>query len=184
MLKKFNLLASTYRRRENDLLSELWYFLRDLGDIEVKASPTGLPGLVVLYTKLDPFKVVEEVASRINSEPWYFRFLLKIEPIEVCTQVDLEEIKREALNLAAKKLNLNDRYRIEARIRLSALTRDEVISAIAPNIPNKVDLEHPDKIVLVEVIRDVAGIAIVEPKHIVSVQRLRRAARAETEGEG
>ncbi|MEM1690097.1 MAG: THUMP domain-containing protein [Thermofilaceae archaeon] len=184
MLKKFNLLASTYRRRENDLLSELWYFLRDLGDSEVRASPTGLPGLVVLSTKLDPFKVVEDVARKISSEPWYFRFLLKIEPIEACTSADLEEIKREALNLAANRLDPNDRYRIEARIRLSPLSRDEVISAIAPNIPNKVDLENPDKIVLVEVIRDVAGIAVVKPKHIVSVQRLRRAARVEAEGEG
>lgn len=184
MLKKFNLLASTYRRRENDLLSELWYFLRELGDSEVRASPTGLPGLVVLLTKLDPFIVVEEIAKKILSEPWYFRFLLKIEPIEACIPSDLEEIKREALDLAAKKLDPKDTYRVEVRIRLSPLSRDKVIAAIAPSIPNKVNLENPSKIVLVEIIRDTTGVAVVEPRHIVSVQRLRRAARLESVEEG
>lgn len=181
MLREFNLLASTYRRRENDLLSELWYFLRELGDSGVRASPTGLPGLAVLMTKLDPFYVVEEVTKRVSSEPWHFRFLLKIEPIEICVPTDLERIKQAVLNLAAKKLHPADTYRIEARVRLHALSKEEIISTVAPNVLNRVNLENPDKVILVEVIGDVSGVAVVEPRHIVSVQRLRRRLSAETE---
>ena len=177
MLKEFNLIASTYRGRENDVLSELWYFLRDLGDSEVKASTTGLPGLTVLSTKLDPFRVVEAVASKVAEEPWYFRFLLKIVPIEVCVPTDLEKIKQAALALALKKIRQTDSYRVEARIRLSTLSRSDVISAIAPQISNKVNLDNPDKVILVEVIGDVTGVAVLEPRHIVSVQRIKRVAR-------
>lgn len=178
MLKEFNLIASTYRGRENDVLSELWYFLRDLGDSEVKASPTGLPGLTVLFTKLDPFQVVEAVASKVTEEPWYFKFLLKIVPIEVCVPTDLEKIKYAALDLASKKIRPTDSYRIEARIRLSTFSRNDVISAIAPQISNKVNLDNPDKIILIEIIGNIAGVAVLEPRHIVSVQRIKRATRA------
>jgi tRNA acetyltransferase TAN1 len=181
MLERFNLLASTYRRRENDLISELWYFLRELGDKSVKASHTGLPGLVVLLSELDPFFVVEKLAEKAVQEPWYFRFLLKIEPIEMCVPTDLAEIQRVALDLATRKLSTHDTYRVEVRKRLTELSREEVISAIAPNIPNKVRLENPDKILLVEVIGKVTGISVVEPRHIVSIQKVRRQARS---GEG
>ncbi len=181
MLKEFNLVASTYRGRENDLLSELWYFLRELGDSEVRASPTGLPGLAVLLTKLDPFYVVEEAARKIASEPWYFRFLLKLVPVEVCVPADLERIRQAALELTSRRLKPEETYRIEPRIRLSPITRNELIASIAPHIPNKVNLDNPDKIILVEVIGSVAGVAVVEPRHIVSVQRIRRAAREEAQ---
>jgi len=176
MLKDFNLIASTYRNRENDLLSELWYFLRELGDPEVRGSPTGLPGLVVLSTRLDPFYVVEEVARKVVEEPWYFRFLLKIRPIEACVPAELEAIREAALNAARRKLDPSDTYRIEAHVRLSTLTKESIIAAIAPLLPNKVDLENPSKVILIEVIKDVAGVAVVEPRHVVSVQRLRRSA--------
>jgi len=178
MLDKFNLLASTYRRRENDLISELWYFLRELGDKEVRASLIGLPGLVVLLSELDPIFVVEKIAEKAVREPWYFRFLLRIEPIEVCVPTDLTEIRRAALELASRKLAASDTYRVEVRKRLTDLKREDVISAIASCLTNKVKLENPDKIVLVEVIGKVAGISVIEPRHIVSVQRVRRQAGA------
>lgn len=177
MLNQFNLLASTYRRRENDLISELWYFLRELGDSELKASPTGLPGLVVLHTAKDPFFVVEKIAEKAVEEPWYFRYLLKIEPIEVCVPTDLTEIQRAALELAAKKLPAHVTYRIDVRRRLTELSKEQIISAIAPNLPNKVNLENPERIILVEVIGRVTGVSVVEPRHIVSIQRARRQAR-------
>lgn len=175
MLDKFNLIASTYRRRENDLLSELWYFIRELGDNRVKAGTTGLPGLVVLLTNLDPFFVVEEAWKRALNEPWYFRFLLKIEPIELCVPTHIEEIKRAALQLVDGKLLQGEKYRIEVRKRLTTLTKEDVISSIAPYIPNKVDLENPDKILIIEIIGFVTGLAVVKPHHIVSIQKIRRA---------
>ncbi|MCD6358316.1 MAG: THUMP domain-containing protein [Thermoproteales archaeon] len=179
MLDEFNLVASTYRGRENELLSELWYFLRDLGDSRARASTTGLPGLTVLYTKLDPLRVVEEARERVRREPWYFRYLLKLVPIEVCIPAELEAIRRAALELAAKKLREGETYKVEVRKRLTTLSRRELIEAIASGISNKVNLEAPDKIVLVEIIGRVAGVSVIEPKYILSVQKLRRESAGE-----
>ncbi|MEM1508781.1 MAG: THUMP domain-containing protein [Thermofilaceae archaeon] len=174
MLEKFNLIASTYRRREHDLLSELWYFLRELGDYKVKASTTGLPGLTVLQTSLNPVEVIETIEKKTVSEPWYFRYLLKIEPIESCVNSDIEAIKQAVLELAAEKIKKTDSYKIEIRKRLTSISRDEIINTIAPIFTNKVSLDNPDKIILIEIIGYRTGVAIIEPKHIVSIQRLRR----------
>ena len=174
MLKRFNLVASTYRGRENELLSELWYFLRELGDPNASASTTGLPGLVVLHTRLDPFKVVEEVEERVRQEPWYFRYLLKLVPVEVCVPADIESIREVAVKLARQRIGESETYKIEVRKRLTDLRRRDIIEAIASDLSNKVNLEKPDKIVLVEVIGQVAGVAVIEPRHVVSVQRIRR----------
>ena len=66
---------------------------------------------------------------------------------------------------------------METHIRLSDLTRDEVITAIAGKIQNRVNLDYPDKVILVEVIGDRAGIAVIPPKMVVSVEKTRREAR-------
>ncbi len=168
------MVASTYRRRESDLLSELWYFLRELGDYKVKASTTGLPGLTVLQTSLNPVEVVESIEKKVLSEPWYFKYLLKIEPIESCVDSDIEAIKSAVLELAAEKIKESDTYKIEIRKRLTNISRDEIINTIAPNFVNKVNLNNPDKLILIEIIGYRTGIAIIEPRHIVSIPRLRR----------
>lgn len=179
MLHEFNLVASTYRGRENELLSELWYFLRDLGDPRARASTTGLPGLTVLYTRLDPIRVVEGAAERVRREPWFFKYLLKLVPIELCVPAELETIRHAALELAARKLRSGETYKVEVRKRLTTLSRRELIDAIASGISNKVKLENPDKIVVVEIIGRVAGVAVIEPRHILSVQKLRRESAGE-----
>jgi len=184
MLRSFNLIASTYRGRENDLLSELWYFLRELGDPNAQASLTGLPGLVVLNTRLDPFQVVESIRERAKEEPWYFSYLLKVVPIEKCVPASLGEISSAARSIAEKRLEPGDTFKVEVRKRLTQLKSKEVIEAVASQIDNRVSLENPDKIILVEIIGDVAGISVVEPRHIVSIQRLRRESRQTRESPG
>ena len=67
MLKEFNLVVSTYRGRENDCISELWYFLRELGDPRVEASKTGLPGLIVAKTSLNASTMTGMVSASVPS---------------------------------------------------------------------------------------------------------------------
>ena len=177
MLENFNLVVSTYRQRENDCIAELWYFAREIGDKELDASRTGLPALILARTSLDPEYFVRKVREKVLESPWYFRYLLKIVPVQRVVEAKIEEIVEAVKALRAAKLSPGDTFKVEARIRLSELKRDEVIEAVAGVIPNKVNLSNPDKVVVVEVIGDRAGVSIVEPSLIVSVERLRREAR-------
>jgi len=177
MIKDFNLVISTYRGRENDCISELWYLLKNLGDSGMEFSLTGLPGLIVAKTTLDPLEVVTKIGNQVSEKPWYFRFLLKIVPIQLTVNTDIELIREKALELAKKSIAKGETYRVLIRKRLTDIRAEKIIEAIAPKIGNKVNLEQPDKIILLEIIGDVTGIAVIKPEHIVSVQRIKRQRR-------
>jgi len=177
MLRDFNLVVSTYRNRENDCIAELWYFARELGDRQLDASRTGLPALVVAKTSLDPEFFASKAREKVLENPWYFRYILKIVPVHVVVESTLEEITKAALTLAASKMMPEDTYKVEVKIRLSDLSRESIIDAIASQIKNKVDLTNPQKLVMVEVFGEVAGVAVIPPDLVVSMERLRREAR-------
>ncbi len=177
MLKNFNLVVSTIRGREEDCISELWYFLKELNDNNIIVSKTGLPGLILAKTSLDPFYVVHQIREKASENPWFFRFILKIVPIQTTTTSDLEEIKEKALKLAEKYLGKETEYKVTVRKRLTDLRTQEIIGAIAPNISNKVNLEKPSKIIWIEIISNVAGLSILEPDDIVSLEIIRREKR-------
>lgn len=177
MLKEFNLVVSTYRQRENDCIAELWYFAREIGDRELDASRSGLPALVLAKTSLDPEVFAAKARERILENPWYFRYVLKIVPIQQVVGARIDEIVGAVSRLLEIKMAPTDTFKVEARIRLSELSRGHVIEAVASVIRNKVDLTNPDKVVLVEVIGERAGVSILPTELIVSVERLRREAR-------
>ncbi|MEM4810333.1 MAG: THUMP domain-containing protein [Thermofilum sp.] len=158
MLRDFNLVVSTYRQRENDCIAELWYFAREIGDKELDASRSGLPALILAKTSLDPEVFAAKARERILENPWYFRYVLKIVPIQQVVEARIEEMVNAAQRLSELRLRPADTFKVEARIRLSELTRDKVVEAIASVIHNKVNLTNPDKVVLVEVIGNLAGV--------------------------
>jgi len=100
---EFTLIVSTQRGRENDCISELWYLLREIGEEEGVYEKTGLPGLVIVKTKMDPFTVVERLKEMAEERPWEFHYVLKVTPIELNVKTDVEEIKE-----AVKKASLED----------------------------------------------------------------------------
>ncbi len=176
MLKNFNLVVSTYRRRENDCISELWYILQELGDERMDASTTGLPGLIVAKTSLDPVEVVERMREEAIEKPWYFRFILKVVPVQKVVPADIESIAKAAEELSSS-IKENETFRVTVRMRLTDIDKRELIDAVASRINRKVSLENPDKIVWIEVIGDVAGVSVIRPDQVLSVQKVRRESR-------
>ena len=175
MLKNFNLILSTYRRRENDCLSELWYFSEKVFGVKViRAAKTGLPGLLVALVDSDPLDFVEKLRNTIVNNPYDIRFILKVVPIQKVTKSDINVIKSTVLQLVEKNLSPGESYKIDPVIRLSTLTRKEVIEEIAPEIKNPVNLENPDKIVRIEVIGERTGVSVIPPSAIISLMKLRR----------
>ena len=65
-------------------------------------------------------------------------------------------------------------YRISIEKRNSSISSQEIISRIAKKIKNKVSLEFPDKIILIEVLGNQTGIAIVKKEDILSVEKTKR----------
>ena len=173
MLEDFNLLISTSRGNEGNACSEIWYLLGEVGDKEAKVDVTPVIGLVVARTFLSPIEVVHKLRSLLKERPWEFRYTLKVTPIEEVVATNLEVIRKLTVELV-KKIGDNQTFRVTVEKRHTSTSTKDLIEAVASGIERKVDLENPDKIVLIEVIGKLAGISVLEPKDILSVEREKR----------
>jgi tRNA acetyltransferase TAN1 len=175
-MKVFNLLVSTIRRREDECCSELWAFLREFGDENAEIRPAGPPGLVIVKTSLDPFLVIERFRKVLNERPWELRYILKIVPIDVCVEADQDRI-REAVSKLISKIDKDEAFRITVNKRISDVDTMSLIRYVAEAVDRKVDLKNPDKIVQIEIIGNTAGISVLKPSDILSVQKAREEAK-------
>jgi tRNA acetyltransferase TAN1 len=170
VMEDFNLLVSTSKGNENNACSEIWFLLGELGDREALVDRTEVSGLIVAKTKLDPFKVVEGLRKILRERPWEIRYVLKVIPIEIVVRTRIDEIKRAAASLHHKILE-NEKFRVTIEKRHSDISTKDIINAAVENLNRKVDLNNPDKIILIEVLGRLTGISIIKPNDILSVTK-------------
>ncbi|HLN89560.1 MAG TPA: THUMP domain-containing protein [Candidatus Binatia bacterium] len=169
MISGFNLLATTNRGNERPMTNEILYLLKEeLGDIEALASKTKIRGLVVAKTTLDPHMVIEKFHAILKERPYEFRYALRILPIEKVVPTEIEEIKKATAELATK-IGEVETFRVTVEKRFTTLHTKDIIEATAENVKNKVDLENPDKILLIEILGALTGLSLIKPNEILAV---------------
>ena len=65
-------------------------------------------------------------------------------------------------------------YRISIEKRNSELSSKEIITKIANKIKNKVSLEFPDKVLLIEILGNKTGVSILKKSDILSTEKTKR----------
>lgn len=173
MLSDFNLLVSSARGNEREANSELCYLIGELGDRTAETSYTPVSGLTVAKTSLDPVRVIQNLRSILKKKPWEFRYVLKVKPVQRVVLCEIDAIG-DAVSEKSGAIREGETFRVSIEKRRSDVSSKEVIDAIAAKIPRKVDLRDPGKIVLVEIIGKVAGIAIIPPDGILGIEREKR----------
>ena len=170
MLSDFNLLASTMRGNERQMIYELEFLLKESGDPEAKVSKTGIRGLVVAKTTLNPVEAIQKFRGILYERPYEFRYSLRIIPIQKVVPTELEQIKAAASELAAQ-LSGAESFRVTVEKRFTSLHSRDLIEAVATKIKNKVDLEKPDKTFLIEVLGAYTGISLLKATDYISVMK-------------
>ena len=173
MLKDFNLVISTSRGNERNTCSEMWYLLGEVGDRGSSVEPTPAIGLVVAKTKLEAVKAIQDLRALLKARPWEFKYTLRLVPIQFVSEAKLDTIQSSALALA-QKIGDKETFRITVEKRHTALSSKTIIDTIAKKIDKKVNLENPDRIIMVDVIGDLAGVALIRTEDILSVEREKR----------
>ena len=168
MLKEFNLLATTYRRDEGHARSELRYLLEQIGDKTAVVDKTGVSGLIVAKTALDPYEVIRKFREILQERPYEFRYMLRVIPIEKVVHTSLDEIQSVAKELGLKVAE-GETFRISVEKRFTETHSKDIIEAAAAAIKRKVNLTKPDKILLVEVVGGLTGVSVAKPDQILSV---------------
>jgi len=173
MLSDFNLIISTSRGNERNTCSEMWYLLGEVGDRGSSIETTGVIGLVVAKTKLEPIKAIRDLRTLLKERPWEFKYTLKVVPVQKVVTAEVPEIENTAVGLAVGIAD-TEKFRITVEKRHTALASKTIIDTVAKKIERTVNLDEPDKIVLVEVIGQLAGVSLIEPTDILSVEREKR----------
>jgi tRNA acetyltransferase TAN1 len=128
---------------------------------------------VVARTRLDPIKATYDLRLLLRQRPWEFKYTLKVVPVQVVVEAKLEEIERAALNLA-HGIEKNEKFRITIEKRHTDLSSKTVIDTVAKRIDRTVDLDSPEKILMIEIIGQSASLSLIKPDGILSVEREKR----------
>lgn len=170
VVKDFNLLVTTARGNEEDACSEIWYLLGEIGDSAVKVDKTGITGLIAAKTAFNPFEIIEKFRVILKERPYEFRYTLRVIPVEKVVHTDVTEIQRAVTELGSK-IEEDETFRVTVEKRFTNTSTNDIIAAAAANIERRVDLNLPDKIVLIEVVGGLTGVSVVKPQEILSIMK-------------
>ena len=168
-----NLIITCPRHLEPDTENELMDILEEFGDPDAKITISSMSGILTVETKLEPIEVVRKIKEMLLDEPWSIRYCKRIIPIQKVIEPKIEEIEKSIGELS-NQISDEETYRISIEKRNSNLSSKEIITKIADKIKNKVSLEFPDKIILIEILGNKAGISILKKSDILSTEKTKR----------
>jgi tRNA acetyltransferase TAN1 len=146
------------------------YLLGEIGDSAPTVDKTGVSGLIAAKTAFNPFDVIEKLRKILLERPYEFRYTLRIIPVEKVVRTDLGEIQRTAMELSSK-IGEDETFRVTVEKRFTETPTQDIIEAAAANIEREVNLNNPDKILLIEVIGSLTGVSVIKPEEILAVMK-------------
>jgi tRNA acetyltransferase TAN1 len=126
-----------------------------------------IKGMILVRTSLDPLTVISKLKELVASEPWQVRYILRVLPIQVVVPTRLDTITDATSELISKIGKDTFRVTVEKRHN-NSLGSMQIIKSIAERIDNRVNLEEPDWVILVQVLGAVTGVSILRPNQIFS----------------
>ncbi len=169
---KFNIIVTTQRGNERNCMREL---VTLSGETSIMFSRTGFPGLLKGKVPSDPVEFCRALAAKLAEDPWRARFIQKVTPIQEVARAEVAEI-RAAVKRLSGAIPEGASFRITVNKRGSEISSSELIREVAREVERKVDLENPDWVVDIELIRDLAGVSVLRAGDIVSVTKMQEEA--------
>ena len=168
-----NMIITCARHLEPETEEELCDILEEFGDSDVKVTITEMSGILTAETKLDPVEVVRKIKEMVLDEPWSVRYCLRIIPIQKVIETKIEEIEKTVSEMSEEIID-GETYRISIEKRNSNLSSQEIIKKVATKIKNKVSLEFPNKVVLIEILGNKTGVSILKKSDVLSIEKTKR----------
>ncbi|NMC05768.1 MAG: hypothetical protein GYA24_11175 [Candidatus Lokiarchaeota archaeon] len=166
----YNMIISTPRNFENDALAELDFLIHQVfPENKLNYGKTIVNGLVWgNIVDVDPVLAVHRIKDFVTEKGFTLQFLLKFVPIQKVMETNFDEIERYVLS-QVDQIRDDEKYKIIVNKRRIHNEKIEIIERIAKNIHKTVDLDHPDKIIRLEIIGKYTGISILKEDDVFSV---------------
>ncbi len=171
-MNTFNLIISTNRTYEKYAEREIWFIITMLGDSTPVVMHSPVPGILLVNTKLDPYEVIKKTRSFMRKENDFFKYVLRITPVDKVVETNLDLIHKATLQLYKSKKRLARKYKsyaIQVKKRSTPVSRNKIIDKIGIDIPNRVDLKNPDWVLHYEIIGNSTGISLMKNSDIFRI---------------
>ena len=168
-----NLLVTCARNLETETKNEIGKILDEIGNQESEILNVGMRGILMVNTNIEPSKIIDWVNDKVVEEPWLIRYCLRMIPIQSITETEMSKITKEVIKLK-DVIQQNDSYRITIEKRNTDMSSNEIITEVAKIFPNKVSLNQPDWVILIEILADKTGISILKENEIFSLDKSKR----------
>ena len=168
-----NLIITCARNLELETKNEIRKIFDGLGEQEPEILNVGMRGILIVNTIIEPSKIIDCVKNKIIEEPWLIRYCLRIIPIQRITDTEIDKIKQNVIKLK-DTIQKNDSYRITIEKRNTSISSNEIITEVAEIFPNKVSLNQPDWIILIEILGNETGISILKNDELFSLDKAKR----------
>ena len=168
-----NLIITCARNLESETKNEIRKILDELGDQEPEILNVGMRGILMVNTIIEPSKIIDYVKNKMIEEPWLIRYCLRIIPIQMITETEIDKIKQNVIKLK-DTIQKNDSYRITIEKRNTSISSSEIITEVAKIFPNKVSLNQPDWIILIEILGNETGISVLKDDELFSLDKSKR----------
>jgi tRNA acetyltransferase TAN1 len=168
-----NLIVTCGRNLELEAKNEIKKIINELGDQELEILNSGMRGILTVNTMIEPLEVIDYARNKINEEPWFMRYCLRIIPIQIVTDTDIDKIKQNVIKFK-DCIQKNDSFRITVEKRGSTISTKEIITEIAKLFSNKVSLEKPTWTILIEILGNKTGISILKNDALFSLEKSKR----------
>ncbi len=168
-----NLLVTCARNLESETEDEIKKILNESGDQKPEIYKSDMRGILFVNTNTETSKIIDWIKKKITEEPWSVRYCLRIIPIQIETDTTIEKIKQSVQKLK-NIIPKNDSYRITIEKRNSDMSSKEIITEVANLFSNKVSLDLPDWIILIEILGSKTGISILKKDGIFRLEKSKR----------
>ena len=142
-----NLIITCARHLEPEAEEEIKEILKEFGDSETKVSITNMSGILTAETSLEPIQVVRKMKEMLLDEPWSIRYCLRVIPIQKVIETKIEEIEK-TITYISEQISDDETYRIS--------------------------IETLDKVVLIEILGNKAGISVLKKSDVLSTEKTKR----------
>ena len=168
-----NFLITCARNLGIETKNEIEKILGEIGDQEPEILNVGMRGILLVKTNIESSKLIEWINDKVVEEPWFIRYCLRIIPIQRIIETEMNKITENIIELK-DIIKENDSYRITIEKRNTDMSSTEIITEVAKIFPNKVSLNQPDWVILIEILGDNTGISILKDSEIFSLDKAKR----------
>jgi tRNA(Ser,Leu) C12 N-acetylase TAN1 len=163
-----DLLVSHQRGQYGKARREILLILRRLGDEHASVERTAVDGIALARTVLDGRDVVRR-CHELFLQGFAFEHAVKWVPVDYWCEADLQAIRRVLVEKVRDRIAADETWGMKvAKRRWQSYHTQDIVANIAGAIDRKVKLDHPDKLVRVDVVGSKVALSVLRRGEVFS----------------